>query len=78
MHPSSSKMGFLAHVALNDPTPGKRVHSMTPPSEQLKEISQVALDDPSSEQLKEILSISLKKISPRQEYLYHGSHAAPY
>ena len=44
---SSSKMGFLAHVALNDPTPGKRMHSMTPPSEQLKEISQVALNDPS-------------------------------
>ena len=44
-------MGFLAHVALNDPTPGKRVHSMTPPSEQLKEI----------------LSISLKKISPRHK-----------
>ena len=44
---SSSKMGFLAHVALNDPTLGKRVHSMTPPSEQLKEISQVALNDPS-------------------------------
>ena len=44
---SSSKMGFLDHVALNDPTPGKRVHSMTPPSEQLKEISQVALNDPS-------------------------------
>ena len=41
------KWGFLAHVALNDPTPGKRVHSMTPPSEQLKEISQVALNDPS-------------------------------
>ena len=34
---SSRKMGFLAHVALNDPTPGKRVHSLTPPSEQLKE-----------------------------------------
>ena len=34
---SSSKMGFLAHVALNDPTLGKRVHSMTPPSKQLKE-----------------------------------------
>ena len=41
------KWGFLAHVALNDPTLGKRVHSMTPPSEQLKEISQVALNDPS-------------------------------
>ena len=52
-------MGFLGQVALNDPTQGKRVHSMTPPSEQLKEISQVALNDPSSEQLKEILSISL-------------------
>ena len=34
---SSKKMGFLGQVALNDPTPGKRVHSMTPPSEQLKE-----------------------------------------
>ena len=44
-------MGFLAHVALNDPTPGKRMHSMTPPTEQLKEI----------------LSISLKKISPRHK-----------
>ena len=50
---SSSKMGFLANVALNDPTPGKRVHSMTSPSEQLKEI----------------LSISLKKISPRHKKL---------
>ena len=58
-------MGFLAHVALNDPTPGKRVHSMTPPSEQLKEISQVALNDPSLRT--EILSISLKKISPRHK-----------
>ena len=56
-------MGFLAHVALNDPTPGKRVHSMTPPSEQLKEISQVAMTPPSEQ----LLSISLKKISPRHK-----------
>ena len=41
-------MRVLGQVALNDPTPGKRVHSLTPPSEQLKEISQVALNDPAS------------------------------
>ena len=46
---SSRKMGFLAHVALNDPTPGKRVHSMTPPQNSLKKIS----------------NITLKKISPQ-------------
>ena len=33
---SSRKMGFLRQVALNDPTPGKRVHSMTPPQNSLK------------------------------------------
>ena len=37
--------------ALNDPTPGKRVHSLTPPQGCIKEI----------------LSISLKKISPRHK-----------
>ena len=47
---SRCKMGIPGQAALNDPAQnphfGKRVHSMTPPSEQLKEISQVVLNDP--------------------------------
>ena len=40
---SSRKMGFLAHIALNDPTPGKRVHLMTPSQNSLKKISNITL-----------------------------------
>ena len=46
---SSIKMPVLGQVALNDPTPGKRVHSMTLPQGCIKKISNIALKKISSQ-----------------------------